>query len=179
MISESKANLITATAKVAQQHGVQHLTLEAVAQAAGVSKGGLLYHYPTKDHLLIALTEYAIAAFRDALNRHHAAGASLHEAYVLATQDGLASEEHLMHHSSGLLLAAASSPEALALWHTEYAQLAALLAAEPVEKPISLLVQTACDGVWFQAVLGQHEHPAANLGLVLQALLQVLRTEIM
>lgn len=84
--------------------------------AAGVSKGRLLYYYPMKDHLLVALTQYAIATFREALGGHQAAGASLHNAYVLATRDGLADVTLQMHHTSGLLVAAASSPEALKLW---------------------------------------------------------------
>jgi AcrR family transcriptional regulator len=33
------------------------VTLEAVAAEAGVSKGGLLYHFPTKDALLEALVQ--------------------------------------------------------------------------------------------------------------------------
>jgi AcrR family transcriptional regulator len=37
--------------------GASSLTLDAVAQAAGVSKGGLLYHYPNKDALLAAMIE--------------------------------------------------------------------------------------------------------------------------
>ena len=41
---------------VAEQ-GASNLTLDAVAQAAGVSKGGLLYHYPNKDALLVAMIE--------------------------------------------------------------------------------------------------------------------------
>ncbi len=33
------------------------LTLEAVAREAGVSKGGLLYHFPTKEVLIMAIVE--------------------------------------------------------------------------------------------------------------------------
>ncbi|MCC7463761.1 MAG: TetR/AcrR family transcriptional regulator, partial [Gammaproteobacteria bacterium] len=32
-----------------------HLTLETVAHSAGISKGGLLYHFPSKEALLTAL----------------------------------------------------------------------------------------------------------------------------
>jgi AcrR family transcriptional regulator len=32
--------------------GATHLTLDAVAKSAGVSKGGLLYHFPSKEALL-------------------------------------------------------------------------------------------------------------------------------
>ena len=35
--------------------GAGHLTLDAVAKCAGLSKGGLLYHFPSKDLLLEAM----------------------------------------------------------------------------------------------------------------------------
>jgi len=37
--------------------GARHLTLDAVAREAGVSKGGLLYHFPSKEGLLTAMVE--------------------------------------------------------------------------------------------------------------------------
>jgi len=37
--------------------GARHLTLDAVAREAGVSKGGLLYHFPSKEALLSAMVE--------------------------------------------------------------------------------------------------------------------------
>ena len=44
--------LIDAAERVVIEVGAGHLTLEAVARAAGVSKGGLLYHFPSKEALL-------------------------------------------------------------------------------------------------------------------------------
>jgi len=37
--------------------GAKHLTLDAVAARAGVSKGGLLYHFPSKEDLLTAMVQ--------------------------------------------------------------------------------------------------------------------------
>ncbi|MDH1334614.1 TetR/AcrR family transcriptional regulator [Comamonas thiooxydans] len=48
--------LETATALVAE-HGVQQLTIEATAAAAGVTKAGLIYHFKTRDDLLTAVVE--------------------------------------------------------------------------------------------------------------------------
>lgn len=39
------------------EHGAGNLTLDAVAQHAGLSKGGLLYHYANKQALLEAMLE--------------------------------------------------------------------------------------------------------------------------
>jgi len=49
----SSRNLILDAAQaVVLRAGASHLTLDAVAQEAEVSKGGVLYHFPTKEVLL-------------------------------------------------------------------------------------------------------------------------------
>ena len=53
----SREKLLDAAAELISQHGVQDLTLEGVAAAAGVTKGGLIYHFKTKDELLGAFVE--------------------------------------------------------------------------------------------------------------------------
>ena len=48
-----KRNLILKFAKeFIIQNDFNDLTLDAVAKQAGISKGGLLYHYPNKEALL-------------------------------------------------------------------------------------------------------------------------------
>jgi len=49
--------LLDAAERLVSEVGAAHLTLEAVARAAGVSKGGLLYHFPSKEALLQAMIE--------------------------------------------------------------------------------------------------------------------------
>ena len=43
--------------ELSREVGAARLTLDVVAQAAGVSKGGLLYHFPSKESLLGALAQ--------------------------------------------------------------------------------------------------------------------------
>ena len=45
--------------------GAAHLTLDAVACKAGVSKGGLIHNFPTKDALLEAMVVRLLAAWKD------------------------------------------------------------------------------------------------------------------
>ncbi|MDY0064762.1 MAG: helix-turn-helix domain-containing protein [Steroidobacteraceae bacterium] len=49
--------ILEAAERVVSQVGAARLTLDLVAQAAGVSKGGLLYHFPTKESLLGGLAQ--------------------------------------------------------------------------------------------------------------------------
>lgn len=53
----NREKILLATEAVATELGAAHLTLEAVASRAKMSKGGLLYHFKDKDALLSALVE--------------------------------------------------------------------------------------------------------------------------
>jgi AcrR family transcriptional regulator len=48
----SKDRILDAAERVVLRDGVMHLTLDAVAAEAQMSKGGLLYHFPSKDDLI-------------------------------------------------------------------------------------------------------------------------------
>ena len=50
--------ILSAAANIVMEQGVSRMTLGAVAQEAGVSKGGLLYHFPSKDALVQGMVEH-------------------------------------------------------------------------------------------------------------------------
>jgi AcrR family transcriptional regulator len=62
--TSSKDKILTAAEKVVLDSGAAHLTLEAVAVKAGVSKGGLLYHFPSKEALLQGMIARRVAQCR-------------------------------------------------------------------------------------------------------------------
>ncbi len=49
--------LLDAAERIVARDGVNNLTLAAVASEAKVSKGGLLYHFPSKQTLIVAVVE--------------------------------------------------------------------------------------------------------------------------
>lgn len=50
--------LCEAAIRTASRNGLLSMTLDNVAREAGVSKGGVMYHFPTKDDLVRAMLEY-------------------------------------------------------------------------------------------------------------------------
>lgn len=54
----ARAKVLDAFVSILLEHGERAATLDAVAAAAGVSKGGLLYHFPSKDALVDGLAEH-------------------------------------------------------------------------------------------------------------------------
>jgi AcrR family transcriptional regulator len=63
----SREKILAAAADVAREAGPGNLSLEAVALRAGVSKGGLLYNFPTKAKLMQGLVERYLSEFEQAL----------------------------------------------------------------------------------------------------------------
>ena len=55
--SSSRERIMDAAEQVVLQEGASHMTMDAVAAKAGVSKGGLIYHFPSQRDLLQAMLQ--------------------------------------------------------------------------------------------------------------------------
>ncbi|GGK29159.1 TetR/AcrR family transcriptional regulator [Salinarimonas ramus] len=84
----TRTRILRAAQEIAQEVGPASVSLEAVAAKAGVSKGGLLYHFPSKAALLRGLVEHQLARFEAALaieeakSRHDGVIAAYLETFV-------------------------------------------------------------------------------------------------
>ncbi|HWK52629.1 MAG TPA: TetR/AcrR family transcriptional regulator, partial [Steroidobacter sp.] len=76
-----RQQLLDAAAALVLKKGTVALTLDAVADAAHVSKGGLLYYFDSKNSLLEALGDYLAEQLQIEVERQ-AAGGSLAKAYL-------------------------------------------------------------------------------------------------
>jgi AcrR family transcriptional regulator len=156
--SSSREKLLDAAAELIATHSVQELTLEGVAAAAGVTKGGLIYHFKTKDELLGALVE-RMSLELDQRSRAKAAqrgdttGALL-LALVDDTFDMPSGEKRLL---ANLLAAATSYPHLLAPVQQLYKRLYGELAHAGPEAGLALVVAAALDGISLMELLNLHQ----------------------
>jgi AcrR family transcriptional regulator len=67
MASAPSDSVLEASRRTLRRHGLQGLTVERIAQEAGISRVTLHRHGITKDVILDTLAERAIAGYRDAL----------------------------------------------------------------------------------------------------------------
>ena len=65
----TRRQLLRAAAAVFAREGAT-ASLDSIARAAGVSKGGLLHHFPSKAALLVGLVDDWLTAFDAAVERH-------------------------------------------------------------------------------------------------------------
>ncbi|MFQ3582636.1 MAG: TetR/AcrR family transcriptional regulator [Chloracidobacterium sp.] len=157
--------LLRATVRVVAEQGLPKLTLEAVARAAGVSKGGLLYHFPTKEALVQALIETFIAEWDALTEREYARDPEPEKpgrwlrAYVRASFAELEATESFtlglgQGDMAGFLVALAVNPELLGLIQSAYRRWHRLLISDGIDEATATAVRFAADGIYFAEGFG-------------------------
>lgn len=126
-------------------------TIEQIAARAGVSKGGLLYHFASKNDLVEALTRSLVLDFREqvqaAVDPDDDAPGKLLRAYVRVEVDPnvdatMAQDRHMLE---TLLI---TIPVVRRIWQEDDAWWEAALLADGVDVGLRDLVQAAADGAW-------------------------------
>ena len=73
---DTRARIVHAAEEVVLRDGVARLTIEAAAAESAMSKGGILYHFPTRDSLVSAMVDRLASSFDSDLARFLAEEAS-------------------------------------------------------------------------------------------------------
>lgn len=107
----ASADILAAAREVTARHGAGKLTIDSVAREIGMSKGGVLYNFPSKQALLSALLQ-------DLIEEHLVSMSEIDQAKPNATLRGhlhsLAASNNLKENLSMAILAtAAENPELL------------------------------------------------------------------
>jgi AcrR family transcriptional regulator len=152
-----RAAIIEAACQVVLAEGGEGLTLEAAARLAGVSKGGLLYHFPSKEALIIGMIEQLCLTFEEALERELVADAGplagrWLRAYVRASLSGVSAEHSAV--SAALLAAVSSNPALLAPLRERFDRWQAQAAGDGIDPAMASVVRFAVDGVWLAELFG-------------------------
>ena len=153
----TRDRLLQAACHVIQTQGVERLTLDAVAKEAQVSKGGLLYHFASKEALVMGVIQYLMDDF-DAAIAHELAqdngtdspGRWL-RAYVKATFNYNSVPTALI---SNLLSAVTLNPELLKPVQNQYDAWQQQLQASGLDPVRANLVRLAADGLGTSELFG-------------------------
>src|SRR5579862_4407233 len=98
--------VLDAAEAVILESGGQSFTLDAVAARAGISKGGLVYSFATKDDLVYAALEREMARFREAMRRRVGDGPIGPVELVLAHIEEALEEEDVTTQKAAFLVTA-------------------------------------------------------------------------
>jgi len=132
------------------RQGAAQLTLDAVAVAAGVSKGGLLYHFPSKEALIQGMVEHLLGEISGRIaqetSRETDAPGKWVRAYVRTTFDPNPQEREM---SAGLIAAIATNPELLEPLRASYRKWQKSVEADRLDPALASVIRLAVDGLWF------------------------------
>ncbi len=170
--------LDAAEARLLEQ-GPAGLVLDAVARDAGVSKGGLLYHFPSKSELVDGLVERMLEGFEDE-QRHQATRddgpGRWTRAYLGTTVDEAGapagSSARLM---AGILACIGADAKRLAPLRSAFQRWQERLENDGLDPGTATLVRLAADGLWLSQLLGLPRLDDSLMGRIVDALREMTR----
>ena len=151
--SDARVRILDAALAVSDRVGAAHMTLDAVAAEAGVSKGGLLYHFASKDLLLKGVVEHHMDQHRRDLEMAEtlfpANPGGYLQAFVHAQRQGLEAKLHGPKATQSFIAAAVNTPELMDSPRQYAATHVARLRELGPDFIEALLVTLAFDGLFF------------------------------
>lgn len=149
---ETRQRLLDAAEAIVLRIGPDRLTLDAVAREAGVSKGGVLYHFGTKDALIAAMLSRLYETWDRDIERELATSPDQPgrwtRAYVRATVEKPEGQIEPTPEVGAAILAAIANDPALLdplrqrfrAWQTE-------IEADGVDPALATIARLAADGL--------------------------------
>ena len=173
----SRKTILDSAEAVVTEAGAAHLTLDAVAKKAGVSKGGLLHHFHSKAALLQSMLARLLervdkdkADFRNELGDSRAVDL---QAHVLAA---FRKPPYRKQVAAALLAAGANDPKLLRPvqeWHARHH----LEMAKTKRRPMrAAAIMLAVDGLWLNELLQVSPLNSRERRLLMQELLELAKS---
>ena len=150
--SQTRETIFKACSQILRREGLTNLTLQAVASEAGISKGGLLYHFENKEVLIESLFEYHNNIFEERLEELIAMegekpGAFL-RAYAKASVEQMVDPENASLYAS-LFAAEEKYASAHKLMREKYISWQRKIDQSGLDSDWAMLLRFTVDGLWF------------------------------
>ncbi|MBE0695588.1 MAG: TetR family transcriptional regulator [Anaerolineaceae bacterium] len=143
----TRMKILDAASKVIVDKGTESFTLDAVAQEAGISKGGLLYHFPSKKQLIQGMIESMIARVDSTLAEELVkSGGDYVAAYIRASFKTKTDPKQI---SYALFAAIANDFELLKPLRSRFFKMQNEITAASASEEIGTIIRLALDGLWF------------------------------
>ena len=164
----TRETILGAANRVLAAKAAEGFTLEAVALEAGVSKGGLLYHFPSKKKLIEGMIALSISRIDAALAEElEQSGGDYLTAYIRASFRTAVEPEQV---SRAMMAATANDPELLEPIRARFERIHHEITTLVPSPELGMLIRLCMDGLWY-AQMYQFAPPSAELCERLQELL--------
>lgn len=144
-----KIDILNAASKIVSERGIFNLTLEAVAEEAGFSKGGLLYHFPSKEALVKGMVDHLTNNYREKIANKSNMDLNDKGKWVRAYVDVTFNETYENKDmNSGLLAAKAVNAELLDPIRKLYEEWQDEIEHDGIDPIKATIIRLATDGIW-------------------------------
>jgi AcrR family transcriptional regulator len=148
-------DILDAAERVVSESGGGNLTLDAVAERAKVSKGGLLYTYSNKDALIRAMLDRMLNELNEATNAALAVeGPEPSRLGRALVRGGLGPATRVTPQRTALLAAIANNPALLDGQTQSYRAAIDRVTEEGLSFETGAIVSLATDGLWLLELIG-------------------------
>lgn len=155
---QKREQILQAAHQVVRSVGVRSLTLDKVAKQAGVSKGGLIHHFPSKDALLEAMQkqvfEQAEREYARFLEQEPETGKKGRRLRAFLRCNQAMIQSGIPNHFVGMIELAIAAPESFPEGQNYFNQLQELVASDCDDPVKGIIILSASDYLWLQVLLG-------------------------
>lgn len=175
----SRDKILDAAETIVRENAAARLTLDAVSAKAGVSKGGLLYHFNSKDALIRAMLqriEYTFKKAREkaAANLPPSPGRML-KARILS--EGLFQKKKLLGIAAALMVAGARDVKWVKPIKEFREAFFEEVTSSGLDKALVTVIISALEGLWMQEILGLYRISSQEQKAIIQKLLCMVDEE--
>lgn len=149
--TDLRERALAAAVTVVIRDGAVALTMDAVAKEAGVSKGGVLHHFSTKEGLVGEVVAALVEQWEAAVQAQADADPEPVGRYVRAFLEAMSRPE-LAQVGRGLLAAVAVNPELLDPMRQSYLRCQKKLEADGIDKVTAYQCILVADALWYGAI---------------------------
>ena len=158
-IAVTRRHILDAANRIIRRDGVARLTIEAVAKEAALSKGGVLYHFPSKDALVEGLISFFIEGFTNDLTQalaiEEASPGKWTRANIRASSASISEEVPAEAAAiTGLIAAIATNPQLLNPLREQYDVWQKQAENDGLPSTLATILRLAVDGLWLADMLG-------------------------
>ncbi|MDH6675624.1 AcrR family transcriptional regulator [Paenibacillus sp. LBL] len=154
MSNTRRKDILSSASYIIEHSGMEKLTLDAVAKHAGISKGGLLHHFPNKESIIQGLIEeYGNAFFLEVkknANEDEHMG-RWNRSYIETSFNDKKTTSAL---SNSLLAVLFSNPELMTSYQRDNNLIQEEMSKDGIDIVSATIIKLASDGLWLAELLG-------------------------
>lgn len=170
----SRDHILDAALLVTARDGAGNLTLDKVAAECGLSKGGLLYNYPSKEALLQAMLQRLLNSHRERMALEYETLKGQPEATLRAFLRAWKHDEQISTDASlAIIAAAAQNPGLLQPLKEHFRDIYSRVCRESHNRELALMIWAAADGLLLHRIMDVAPYSREEKAAMFDAMLRL------